>query len=66
MPVYTYKCKGGHEFERTHSIKDSVLFKCPMWVAASSRLCGKPVKRLIPEGTSFVLEGGGWAKDGYS
>ena len=66
MPVYEYKCEKGHEFERTQSITDAVLFKCPMWMTARSRLCGKPVKRLISKGTSFILEGGGWADEGYS
>lgn len=66
MPVYTYRCEKGHEFERTHSITDSVIFKCPIYRAASSRLCGKPCKRLISEGTSFALKGGGWADDGYA
>lgn len=27
--------------------------------------CGSPVERLISPGTSFVLKGQGWAKDGY-
>ena len=27
--------------------------------------CGGPVKRLISGPASFVLKGGGWAKDGY-
>jgi len=66
MPVYNYLCEKGHKFEREHSVTDSVIFKCPMWMTASSRQCGKPVKRQISEGTSFSLKGGGWAKDGYS
>jgi putative FmdB family regulatory protein len=27
--------------------------------------CGAPVRRLIAGGMGFVLNGGGWAKDGY-
>lgn len=65
MPVYNYRCEKGHDFVRTHSITDSVIFKCPMWMADTGLRCGEPVKRQISEGTSFSLKGGGWAKDGY-
>ena len=56
MPTYEYECNGGHEFETVQSIKDKPLSKCPE--------CGKKCRRLIT-GTSFILKGSGWAKDGY-
>lgn len=61
MPTYLYECPNHGEFEETHSIKEK-LEECP--------LCKKKgiiseVTRLISSGTSFVLTGGGWAKEGY-
>jgi len=57
MPTYEYKCNGGHQFETRQSIKDKPLSKCPE--------CGRKCHRLI-SGSSFILKGSGWAKDGYS
>lgn len=70
MPVYDYRCEWGHEFERTQSITDEPLRNCPVLVdgpdgGEEEFPCGGPVERLIAKGTSFILEGGGWAKDGY-
>lgn len=59
MPIYQYKCETCDlEFEEVRAIKDPPLEKCQR-----PECKGKP-KRLISR-TSFVLNGGGWAKDGY-
>ena len=58
MPTYDYKCSKGHEFEVDQSIKDEPLKTC------QEKGCRAKVKRLISK-TSFKLEGGGWASDGY-
>ncbi len=59
VPQYDYRCDAcEHEFEVDQSIKDDPICKCPK--------CGKKkVKRLISAGTTFVLQGKGWFKDGY-
>lgn len=60
MPMYDYKCpKCGIEFERVvrHDERDTPQ-TCPD--------CGhEDVSRSMSKGTSFILKGGGWAKDGY-
>ena len=63
MPTYTYHCPEHGEFEEFHSITEQ-LEECP--------LCQKEhldpphkVTRLISGGTTFVLNGGGWANEGY-
>ena len=63
MPVYTYKCEIHGEFEVTHSMKEC-LTTCPK--CEEENLEPQKVVRLISGGTSFVLSGGGWAKEGYS
>jgi putative FmdB family regulatory protein len=62
MPTYIYFCEHHKEFEITHSIKDE-LTECPKCAEEGKNL--QPVKRLIAP-TSFILAGGGWAKEGYS
>ena len=59
MPTYDYQCSScSHEWEEEQSIKADPIKECP--------LCKKEsAKRLISK-TSFVLNGGGWAKTGYS
>ena len=58
MPVYDYNCtQCNHTWEEEHSIK-TIIEVCPK--------CGKKsAKRLISGGTSFQLNGSGWAKDNY-
>jgi len=62
MPTYLYSCdECKKEFEAFHSIKEE-LNECP-----HCREEGKdsdPPKKLISKST-FVLLGGGWAKDQY-
>lgn len=60
MITYEYQCRNEnckHQFEAEQRISDDPLKECP--------LCGSEVQRLISGGTSFVLNGGGWAKDLY-
>jgi putative FmdB family regulatory protein len=63
MPTYTYKCKIHDEFDVVHSIKEC-LEHCPK--CEEEKLEPQKVIRLISGGTTFVLSGGGWAKDNYS
>ena len=63
MPTYIYKCETHGEFEATHSIKEK-LEDCPLCEAEGKEV--KKVKRLIAQSSGFILNGGGWAKEGYS
>lgn len=57
MPYYDYKCKKcGTVVELEHSIHDTEKKVCAK--------CGYALQRLIGT-TSFVLNGTGWARDGY-
>jgi len=63
MPTYIYKCEVHGEFEEVHSITTQ-LEECP-----KCKEEGKPIQkvtRLISGGGSFILAGGGWAREGYS
>lgn len=62
MPNYLYKCEKHGEFEVFHSIKDCLEY-CPKCKEESRE--PQKVVRLISGGTTFVLSGGGWAKDNY-
>ena len=80
MPIYEYECtRCGHQFEKTVSLANppkEVLCPAPYErTVAINSLTGEPLsevsntcdgqcKRLISR-TSFILKGGGWAKDGY-
>jgi len=62
MPEYLYLCQpNNQEFESIHSVKEE-LQDCPICKEAGKEP-HKP-QRLI-SATSFVLVGGGWAKDNY-
>jgi putative FmdB family regulatory protein len=63
MPTYTYCCKIHGEFDREHSIKDK-LENCPK--CQEEGLEPQKVTRLISSGGTFILSGGGWAREGYS
>jgi putative FmdB family regulatory protein len=63
MPTYTYRCEIHGEFEQEHSIKER-LEECTKCKEAG--LKPKKVVRLISSGGSFILTGGGWAREGYS
>jgi putative FmdB family regulatory protein len=64
MPTYLYECPAHGEFEHQHSITDELEF-CPKCQEENPSVLQK-VKRLIAGGTGFILNGGGWAKEGYS
>jgi putative FmdB family regulatory protein len=59
MPLYVYKCNecGFDEYEVIQRITAKPLVKCPQ--------CHKDTLVRKIQATSFVLKGGGWAKDGY-
>lgn len=69
MPLYTYGCGAGHEFEVEQRITDAPLTVCEI----AKRLAGNtergeclaPCRRLI-NAPAFILKGGGWYRDGYS
>jgi len=60
--LYIYQCLYcQYKIEKEQSIKDEKYERlyCPCCRRVN------PVKRLICGGTSFILKGSGWAKDGY-
>jgi len=58
MPTYEYECdKCGHGFERFQKIGEQPVKVCPK--------CGGPVRRLISQGTSFILKGSGFYATDY-
>jgi putative FmdB family regulatory protein len=63
MPTYLYECPIHGEFEHQHSMTETLEI-CPKCQAENQPNPSK-VKRLIASGTSFVLQGSGWAKDSY-
>jgi len=64
MPSYLYFCATcDKEFEADHSITEE-LDECP--VCKEAGLDPQKPKRLIAGGTTFVLNGGGWYREGYS
>jgi len=56
MPIYEYACPKCGEFERSQSIRDEPLKRCPT--------CKSKVTKLISS-TAFQLKGGGWYTEGY-
>jgi putative FmdB family regulatory protein len=57
--IYPYKCKVcGHGWDVEAKVSDPPPAGCPE--CQDSR-----VQRLIPQGTTFRLKGGGWADSGY-
>lgn len=72
MPLYEYQCDTcGHVIEVRQGITDSKLKTCAQAVKRAespTKACGSAkgkVSRLI-SGTSFLLKGSGWYRDGYS
>lgn len=60
MASYDYRCGCcEHEFEAEQAVNDPPLTECP-----SCRVCA--LVRQVSGGTSFVLKGDGWARDGYA
>lgn len=63
-PIFDYKCgKCSHEFEvfyttQSAAEREEKTEKCPV--------CGsKRKRRTVSKGTSHILNGKGWYKDGY-
>ncbi|RMG57980.1 MAG: zinc ribbon domain-containing protein [Deltaproteobacteria bacterium] len=52
MPTYEYRCSACGEFEVFQKISDPPLSACPT--------CGKPVRRLVSGGSTFILKGRNW------
>jgi putative FmdB family regulatory protein len=59
MPYYPYRCNAcKYEFQVWQRITDAKLVRC--------KRCGAlKLERLIAEGGTFILRGGGWASSGY-
>jgi len=67
MPTYVYKCsKCQGEFDVVQRMTDAPLTRCEVRHEDGGTCTGE-VRRLIPSGRvgGFVLNGGGWARDGY-
>lgn len=60
MPIYEYVCSAcEHEFEQIQKFSDAPITRCP-----SCAKKGKITKKLST--SAFILNGGGWYKQGYS
>lgn len=63
MPIYEYKCEScGHQVEKLQKMGDPppVCGPCDELLPDDTPYMTKQVSR-----TSFQLQGGGWARDGY-
>ena len=49
MPLYEYKCKCGHKFEKLATIYSSKTSKCPE--------CGSPAKKQLGNIAHFEFKG---------
>lgn len=59
MPTYEYECTNcNHQWEEDQKISDPPISNCP-------NCKKKKAKRLIAGSTTFVLQGSGWASEGY-
>ncbi|MDP2939732.1 MAG: zinc ribbon domain-containing protein [Candidatus Omnitrophota bacterium] len=58
MPTYEYECKScGYTFEKSQSMTEAHLKKCPK--------CFKAVKRLIGSGSGIIFKGKGFYATDY-
>jgi putative FmdB family regulatory protein len=54
---YDYSCsKCGFQEEKSHSMKENPIFKCPE--------CGAKMKRLLNGGGNIIFKGVGWPRKG--
>lgn len=63
MPSYIYRCENGHEFEKTHTIKEcDDTHCCPIGE------CDAKAERIQYETRPFILKDGGtgWHRDNYT
>lgn len=61
MATYNYECQNEdckHEWEEVHPMSQAATTTCP--------ICLKETAKRLISLSSFVLAGGGWAKEGYS
>lgn len=61
MPTYDFKCNNGHTFEVFFKqvYNDKKIIYCPV--------CFEIAKKIFSKNEiGFILNGSGWAKDGYS
>lgn len=59
MPIYSYECTAGHQFDYAQKFADKALSRC------QAATCDAPCERVLTV-TNFVLKGPRWAKDGYA
>lgn len=61
MPTYEYVCsKCGQEFEKTQSMSEKPLIKCPLPMGRSKKKCGGRVQRKIGAGAGLIFKGSGF------
>ena len=56
MPIYDFKC---------NNCQNTFNLLLPVNSKADCEECGQPAERLIGN-SAFILNGGGWFKDGYT
>lgn len=61
MPTYEYVCsKCEQEFEKTQSMSEKALTKCPLTVGRQKKKCGGRVQRKIGGGAGLIFKGSGF------
>lgn len=61
MPTYEYVCsKCGQEFDKTQSMSEKALTKCPLTVGRQKKKCGGRVQRKIGGGAGLIFKGSGF------
>lgn len=63
MPIYVYECPScKRQIELVQKITDDTKVKCAKPGCIEKQI---EMERIISTGTSFILKGSCWAKDGY-
>lgn len=75
MPIYTYQCNEGHEWDEVRTIAGSETSQepCPKCTSATSGPSGPASgqalpalgKKLPPTGVTAIFKGGGWTPKFY-
>ena len=61
MPTYEYVCsKCGQDFEKTQTMSEKPLTKCPLLVGRQKKKCGGRVQRKIGAGAGLIFKGSGF------
>lgn len=64
MPIFNYKCqKCENEYEVFYKSQSAVVDEEPKEVCPKCQ--SEKKEKLLSVGTSFILKGSGWYKDGY-